>query len=118
MSSDAPSRGDVFFANLEETIRSGRVQLGPRPAVIVASRVVMGTTIIIPTTTSGLRHRRAQPSCIMVPAGVGGLTEESAILVHALREIDVNNLSKLLGVMPDEFMAEIDVVLKEVLRLK
>ncbi|MGE5347056.1 MAG: type II toxin-antitoxin system PemK/MazF family toxin [Acidithiobacillales bacterium] len=83
------ARGDVFFAHLEETIRSGRVQLGPRPAVIVASRVIGGTTIIIPTTASGLRYRKLQPSCIIVAAGTGGLPEDSAILVHALREIDV-----------------------------
>lgn len=118
MSSLAPDRGDVFFANLEETIKSGRVLLGSRPAIIVASRVVRGTTIIIPTTTSGLRYRRFQPSCIMVDAGVGGLIEESAIVVHALREIDVENLPDFLGVMPDDVMAKIDVVLKEVLRLK
>ena len=80
--------------------------------------VVRGTTIIIPTTTSGLRYRRLQPSCIMVDAGVGGLTEESAIVVHALRDIDVENLPDFLGVMPDDVMAKIDVVLKEVLRLK
>jgi mRNA-degrading endonuclease toxin of MazEF toxin-antitoxin module len=54
----------------------------------------------------------------MVDAGVGGLTEESAILVHALREIDVENLPEFLGVMPAAVMAKIDDVLKEVLRLK
>jgi mRNA interferase MazF len=92
-------RGDVWWATIAP--RSGCEQTGRRP-VIVISRDAFNqapgwrSVIIVPLSTSAAQARRG-PSAIMLPAGVGGLPQESIALCHQVTTLDRSKLDALLG---------------------
>jgi mRNA interferase MazF len=72
-------------------------------------------TIIVPFTTR--IHRRLLPSHVLVPAGDGGLTQDSVALAEQVRVMDQGRLIRQLGTLTAARMQEVDDALRNVLEL-
>jgi mRNA interferase MazF len=110
------NRGDVVLCDLNPVI--GTEQSGIRPAVILQidrANAVSPHTIMAPFTT---KIRRALlPSHVLVPAGVGGLSQDSVALCEQVRIIDKRRIIKVLGHLDDSYMEETTKALRTILGL-
>jgi mRNA interferase MazF len=76
----AVKRGEVWLADLSPS--KGTEQSGVRPVLIVQTdraNVHSPHTIIVPFTTR--IRQKLLPSHVLVPAGEGGLTQDSVVLM-------------------------------------
>jgi len=109
-------RGDVVLCDLNPVV--GTEQAGVRPGIILQTdRANAGSphTIIVPFTT---KIRRALlPSHTFVPAGVGGLSQDSVALCEQIRVIDKRRIVKVLGRMDEPYLEKIAKALHEILDL-
>jgi len=110
------TRGDVVLCDFNPVI--GTEQAGVRPAVVLQidrANVVSPHTIIAPFTT---RIRRALlPSHVFVPAGVGGLSQDSVVLCEQIRVIDKRRIIKVLGHLDETYIQQIAKALSAILGL-
>ncbi|RKZ31370.1 PemK family transcriptional regulator [bacterium] len=110
------NRGDVVLCDLSPTI--GTEQAGVRPAVILQidrANAVSPHTIIAPFTT---KIRRALlPSHAFVPAGAGGLSQDSVVLCEQIRAIDKRRIIKVLGHLEDEYIVKVEKALRAIFGL-
>jgi mRNA interferase MazF len=100
-------RGEIWLADLNPT--RGSEQAGTRPVLILQNNSInrfTSTFLAIPLTTN--LRRAALPTCVLLSAGEGGLTHESVALCHQLRVLDKLRLRRLLGLVSDQTMAEIE----------
>lgn len=72
-------------------------------------------TIIVPFTTR--IRTKMLPSHVLVPAGEGGLNQDSVILAEQVRVVDGTPLIKKLGALPDARMQETNDALRAILDL-
>lgn len=103
-------RGDVYLADLDPT--RGAEQAGRRPVLVFQNNSlnqVTRTVVVIPFT-SNLRMARL-PSCVMVPAGEGGLRQDSVAICHQIRALDKSSLLTHWGTLSEARMADIERVL-------
>lgn len=110
------SRGDVALCDLNPAV--GTEQAGIRPVVILQAdraNAVSPHTIIAPFTTR--IHRVLLPSHAFVPAGVGGLTQDSVVLCEQIRVIDKQRIIKVLGHLDDPYLDAIAKALSTILGL-
>jgi mRNA interferase MazF len=104
------TRGEVYWATL--TPRSGSEQAGRRP-VIVISRDAFNqaprwrSVIVVPVSTSASQARRG-PTAVALPAGAGGLTQESVALCHQVTTLDRAKLDTLLGSLTTAQLREVE----------
>jgi mRNA interferase MazF len=102
-------RGDVYLADLDPT--KGSEQAGTRPVLVFQHDTlnkVTRTVVIIPLTkTLRMAHL---PSCVLVPAGEGGLRYDSVALCHQIRALDKSGLLTYWGTLPSIRLAEIERV--------
>lgn len=102
-------RGDVYLADLDPT--KGSEQAGCRPVLVFQHDTlnkVTRTVVVIPfTKTLRMAHL---PSCILVPAGEGGLRYDSVALCHQIRALDKSGLLTCWGTLPSIRLAEIERV--------
>ncbi len=112
----AVRRGDVWRTDLAPV--RGTEQSGVRPALVVQSDRAnphSPHTIIVPFTTR--IRQRLLPSHVSVPAGEGGLTQDSVALCEQVRVVDGSRLLDYLGSLPADRMQEIGDALKTILDL-
>lgn len=112
-------RGEVYWANLRP--RSGSEQRGRRPVIVVSHdgfNLAPGwrPVIVVPVSTSGRQARRG-PTAVALPAGSGGLRQESTALCHQVTTLDRSKLGSLLGTLPSLLRAQVDAGLKAALDL-
>jgi len=110
------SRGDVVLCDLSPVV--GTEQAGVRPVVIVQidrANAVSPHTIIVPFTTK--IRRVLLPSHAFVPAGVGGLRQDSVALCEQTRVIDKRRIIKVLGHLDEPYLEEIAQALRTILGL-
>jgi mRNA interferase MazF len=109
-------RGDVVLCDLNPVV--GTEQAGVRPAVVFQidrANAVSPHTIIAPFTT---RIRRALlPSHVLIPAGTGGLSQDSVVLCEQIRVIDKRRIVRVLGHLDDAHMEEVARALRMILGL-
>ncbi len=109
-------RGDVVLCDLNPVV--GTEQAGIRPVVILQidrANAVSPHTIIAPFTA---KIRSALlPSHVFVPAGVGGLTQDSVVLCEQIRVIDKQRIIKVLGHLDASYMDAIAKALVAILGL-
>ena len=109
-------RGDVVLCDLNPVV--GTEQAGIRPAAVVQidrANAVSPHTIIVPFTT---RIRRALlPSHACVPAGAGGLRQDSVALCEQIRVIDKRRIVGVLGHLNEPHLAEMARALRTILGL-
>ena len=101
-------RGEIWYADLNPT--QGSEQAGVRPVLIFQNNRInaaISTAIVIPLTTN--LRRAALPSCLQIARGEGGLTAESVLLCHQMRVVDEARLTKKLGVVGEQIMADAEV---------
>lgn len=110
------TRGDVVLCDLNPVI--GTEQVGIRPVTVLQidrANAVSPHTVIVPFTT---KIRRAiLPSHVFVPAGVGGLSQDSVALCEQIRVIDKRRVIKVLGHLDNPYMEEIAKALSTILGL-
>jgi len=112
----AVARGDVVLCDLNPVI--GTEQAGIRPVVILqVDRANAGSphTIIAPFTTK--IRRKLLPSHVLVPAGVGGLSQDSVVLCEQIRVIDKSRIIRVLGHLEDSYIEELAQALCAILGL-
>jgi mRNA interferase MazF len=91
-------RGDIYLADLNPS--RGSEQAGIRPVILVQRQNLerfTRTVVVIPVTTN---LRRAQvPGTMLIPAGEGGLSQESVALCYQIVVIDKQRLQRQLGTL-------------------
>ena len=113
------TRGEVYWATLAP--RSGSEQAGRRP-VIVISRDAFNqapgwrSVIVVPLSTSASQARRG-PTAVALPAGAGGLRQESVALCHQVTTLDRAKLDALLGSLTAVQLREVEEGLRIALGL-
>ncbi|MFB8792009.1 MAG: type II toxin-antitoxin system PemK/MazF family toxin [Potamolinea sp.] len=109
-------RGDVVLCDLNPVI--GTEQAGIRPVVILQvdrANAVSPHTIIAPFTT---RIRRTLlPSHVLVPTGVGGLSQDSVVLCEQIRVIDKSRIIRVIGHLDDSYLEDLTQALCAILGL-
>jgi len=101
----------VFVAHFPEHDPNGREQEGLRPAVVVglptnAGRPRFPVLLLAPVTTfRGQDWATAAPGLYPVlPAGAGGLTADSIVLIDQTRALDAARVIRFLGLLrPEEY---------------
>jgi mRNA interferase MazF len=110
----AITRGDVVLCDLNPVV--GTEQAGVRPAAILQidrANAASPHTIIAPFTT---RIRRSLlPSHVFVPAGSGGLSQDSVLLCEQVRVIDKRRIIRVLGHLDDPILDDIGQALRTIL---
>jgi mRNA interferase MazF len=112
----AVKRGEVWRADLSPTRGSG--QAGVRPVLVVQTDRAnphSPHTIIVPFTTR--IRQRLLPSHVLVPAGEGGLSQDSVALCEQIRVIDQGRLLAKLGELSASRTSEIGDALRTILDL-
>lgn len=110
-------RGDTFLVDLNPVV--GAEQAGIRPALVIQidkANAASPHTVIIPFTT---RIREVKlPSHVRIPAGAGGLAEESILLCEQIRVIDKRRLVRKIGSIGEEHLKEAGIAVKVILGLE
>ena len=99
-------RGDIFWANLDPTI--GVEIQKTRPVVILSHDAINERSqlvIVVPLTTS---ISRLSPSHVLIPAGEGGLDQDSKALTEQIRAMDKQRLAAKLGSLSPRFIRLIE----------
>jgi mRNA interferase MazF len=89
-------RGETYWADLNPVI--GHEQGGRRPVLVIQNDVgncYSPTTIVAPITSS--ISDKIYPTEVRIPAGVGGLTRDSSVLLNQIKTIDNRRLEQRLG---------------------
>jgi len=110
-------RGDVFLVDLNPVV--GTEQAGIRPALVIQIDRANATsphTIIVPFTTR--IKETILPSHVKIPAGIGGLTQDSILLCEQIRVIDKRRLVRRIGDIGEENLSKVAVALKVILGLE
>jgi len=109
-------RGDVYLADLNPT--RGAEQAGVRPVVLVQRDTLARftrTVVVVPLTTN---LRRAQvPGTVLIPAGEGGLAQDSVALCYQIVVLDQQRLLRKLGTLSPTYLLALDRALEYTLDL-
>ena len=98
-------RGDIYYADLGETI--GSEQAGVRPVVIVQNNVgnkYSNTVIVIPITSS---IKKNLPTHVNISGYKHGLEKDSVILAEQIRTIDKSRLIIKVGSLDKKVIDDI-----------
>lgn len=109
-------RGDVVLCDLNPVV--GTEQAGIRPVVIVQidrANSVSPHTIITPLTTK--IRRVILPSHVFIPAGIGGLNQDSVVLCEQIRVVDKSRIIRVIGHLDDEYLNNLAIALSTILGL-
>jgi mRNA interferase MazF len=108
-------RGDIYLVDWSGG--RGHEQAGKRPALIVQNDIgneFAGTTIVASITTS---LGKLYPFMVNLPAGAGGLDDDSAVDCAQIMTIDKSRLGKRLGGLSPAYVAQVNAALKKSLAL-
>ena len=98
-------RGEVWMVNFSPG--RGSEQKGNRPALIIQNDVgnqYASTTIVAAITTTIKKY----PVTVLIPEGKGGLKVHSMVNLAQLLTVGKERLTKKLGYLGEERMAEVD----------
>ena len=86
-------RGDIYLADLNPS--RGSEQAGIRPVIIVEYNNIdcFTSTVVVIPLTSNLRRTQI-PRTMVIPAGQGGLNQESVALCYQIVVIDRQRLQR------------------------
>jgi len=107
-------RGEVYWASLSP--HSASEQQGTRPVIIVSHdgfnrAPVWKSVIVVPVSTSLAQARRV-PTVVLLPAGVGGVPQDSVALCHQVTTPDRSKLTSQLGELSESLLNDIGEALK------
>jgi mRNA interferase MazF len=100
-------RGEIWIAALDPT--QGSEQAGVRPIIIFQNDTISRytTTILSIPLTTNLR-RASLPSCVFIPSGEGGLTQDSVALCHQMRALDKTRLRNKFGEVNSDILVQLE----------
>ncbi len=100
-------RGEIWMADLNPT--RGSEQAGVRPVIIFQNNAInrFTTTVLTIPLTTNLR-RASLPSCLLIPKGEGGLSQDSVALCHQARVLDKTRLQWRLGKLKPQTLATLE----------
>ncbi len=112
-------RGDIYLAELQP--RSGAELRGQRLVLVVSNdgfnRVPSWRSVtVVPLTTSAAQARRG-PTAVPIPDGAGGLRGAGVAVCHQITTLDRSKLTRRIGALPAEVLAEVEVGIKAALDL-
>ena len=112
-------RGEVYWADLVP--RSGSEQTGRRPAIVVSHDGFNQThawksIIVVPISTSASQGQRG-PTVVELPVGSAGLPKASFAVCHQVTTLDRAKLTRKIGILPSEFLREVEGALKAAMDL-
>jgi mRNA interferase MazF len=101
-----PSRGEIWFGDLDPTI--GREQAGRRPLLVVSidafNQGPAGLVIVVPITS----RIRPVSSHVRLSPPEGGLRTESSVLCENVRSISPKRLVERWGIVTPRTMAAVE----------
>lgn len=110
------SRGSIYLADLNSS--QGSEQAGIGPVIIVQRNSLQRftrTAVVVPLTTN---IRRAQvPGTTIIPAGEGGLTQDSVALCYQIVVLDRERLLRQLGTLSPDYLSALEQALKYTLEI-
>lgn len=112
----AVRRGDVVLCDLSPVV--GTEQAGIRPVVVVQidrANAASPHTIIVPFTTK--IRQSLLPSHALIPAGSGGLRQDSVALCEQIRVIDKRRIIRVLGHLDESDLEKVEKALNTILGL-
>jgi len=111
------SRGSIYLADLNPS-RGSEQAAGIRPVIIVQRNSLQRftrTAVVVPLTTN---IRRAQvPGTTIIPAGEGGLTQDSVALCYQIVVLDRERLLRQLGTLSPDYLSALEQALKYTLEI-
>jgi mRNA-degrading endonuclease toxin of MazEF toxin-antitoxin module len=112
-------RGEIYWADLVP--RSGSEQTGRRPVILVShdgfnQTPAWRSVIVVPISTSASQGKRG-PTVVELPGGSAGLPKTSFAVCHQVTTLDRAKLTRKAGVLPSEFLLEIEEALKAAMDL-
>ncbi|NJM59199.1 MAG: type II toxin-antitoxin system PemK/MazF family toxin [Oscillatoriales cyanobacterium RU_3_3] len=109
--------GEVYLADLNPT--RGSEQSGIRPVITVQRNTLdrFTTTVVVVPVTSNLRRAKI-PGTIILPAGEGGLTQDSVVLCYQVVAIDRQRLIQKLGNLSADYLLKLKVALQYTLQME
>jgi mRNA interferase MazF len=111
------TRGDVYLADLNPT--RGAEQAGIRPAVLVQRNVLARFTRTVAVVPFSTNLRRAQvPGTVLIPAGEGGLAQDSVALCYQIVVLDRERLHTKLGSLSGTYLLALGRALTYTLDLR
>lgn len=108
-------KGDLVWVNLgapPDEVK-GHEQAYTRPCVVLSDYGPLKLALIAPCTSKS----KNSPTVVLVSAGVGGLTQDSAIMLHQMRTVSHDRITGSIGVLPSEIIDKIDILLVDILNL-
>lgn len=108
-------RGEVRIVDLDPV--RGTEANKRRPAVVVsndaansaAARLGRGVLTVVPVTSN---VDRVYPFQVLLPAGSGGLPQDSKAQAEQVRSLDAERIGELLGRLSEQLMAALDEALR------
>jgi mRNA interferase MazF len=106
-----PSRGEIYFVNLDLTV--GSEQGGRRPAVIIQNDVGnQYSPVVIAAAITSRPSTRQRLTDVTLNAGTAGLELESRVLLNQIRTLDKRRIGKLVGRLSTDDMVRVDEAIK------
>lgn len=103
------NRGDVVLVDLDPVIGS---EVGKRrPAIVVQNEMANRTSPTVTVIPVSSKVDKVFPFQVFIPAGEGGLTQDSKALCEQIRTLSTKRLRQRLGSLPPERMEEIHAAL-------
>jgi mRNA interferase MazF len=108
-------RGEVRMVDLDPVRGAEANKL--RPAVIVsndaansaAAKLGRGVLTVVPVTSN---VDRIYPFQVLLPAGAGGLSQDSKAQAEQVRSLDAERIGEQLGRLSDQLIASLDDALR------
>jgi mRNA interferase MazF len=96
-----PYQWGVFRIDLDPVV--GHEQAGERPALVVSVEPINQrySVVLVAPITSRKQNRQPRLGEVLIPAGTGGLPQESFVLCYQTRAIDRSRLKRKYGDITD-----------------
>jgi len=113
-------RGEIYWAELWP--RSGSEQRGRRPVVVVShdsfNQVATWRSILVVPVSNSTAQARRGPTTVDLPAGSGGLEQDSVVLCHQVTTLDRQKIHQTIGRLSPAFLARVNAGLRAALDLE
>jgi mRNA interferase MazF len=108
----SPKRGEVWLVNFDPTIGSEINKT--RPALIIQNDIgnTYSPVTIVAAITSANSQHKIYPTEVFISANIGGLQNDSLVLLNQIRTIDKIRLVKKMGILPSNQLAQVSRALE------
>jgi mRNA interferase MazF len=104
-------RGEIFLASLDPTV-GGEISK-TRPVIVVSNDInnkYAATVMVLPITSS--RLDKIYPYEVLLPEGMANLPKTSKVKANQIRTLDRSRIVKLIGMVGEEVVPEVEKAIK------